>query len=650
VTTSAAPRRQPDLGPTPVVPRTRRPLAALALLILVAWGAHWHTFPRLELGLDGAFSVDLARSPLGELLALSAHDVHPPLFYVLLKGWLWLAGAHYLTAKYLAIAASLPALPLLYQLGRRVLPDWFAVFAVIILAVAPATLFLAPTVRDFSLGLTLSLATVVLTLDLSGKPSPTTGTRMLRLAGLAVLSAAALLTWYFHLFLLPVEALVLLYARRRVVAAHGALAAGCLAALPWYGYVWPHVTGKLAHGTTTFGGAPHLPNGREFADGLARALFGLPVSTGAVAGDVGWLLALLLGTLITAKVIKGGAASTTGRSSGRPVRHATCLLNAALVLGVIEVGVTTLRWSDIGSLSRYVLPLLPYTSLLQARALTACRFWWRAGAAAGLGVAVAMQLFWFVTLVSSPPIDWSHDQALAYVATHAEPGDALLFNDRARRGRYLLDGGVLPAAVIHTAGQAYLADSLAQGNDTATGLARSAARIWLVENAPSVDVAQRALATHAFGLPPSMIDGSVVQLFLARSTAPVRPNGAVLGGAFALDSSRIPLSVKPGGLIPMELDWRDIRPLDVPYTVFVHVKASPDKTVAQHDSPPDLGFSPTTTWQPGQRVSDRFALELPTTVPPGDYAIHVGLYNGATRLTEPDGTNAINVGTLHVGA
>jgi len=29
--------------------------------LLLAWGAHWHTFSRLELGLDGALSVDLAR-------------------------------------------------------------------------------------------------------------------------------------------------------------------------------------------------------------------------------------------------------------------------------------------------------------------------------------------------------------------------------------------------------------------------------------------------------------------------------------------------------------------------------------------------------------------------------------------------------------
>jgi mannosyltransferase len=626
-------------------------LAAMSLLLLLAWAVHWQTFSRLELGLDGALTVDLARSPLGDMLAFNARDVHPPLFFVLLKGWLGLGGLHYVTAKYLAIAASLPALPLLYQLGRRLLPAGGAVLAALLLALSPTSLFLAPTVRDFSLGLTLSLATAVLTLDLCRQHYRKGRRDASRLVALAVLSAAALLTWYFHLFLLLVEAAVLLYAHRRLVVAHGALALGIVLSAPWYVYVLPHVTGKLSGGTTTFGGAPSLPNGPDLASGVTRALFGEPWSRNTGIALCGWLLTLVLGLVMGARANRAKAVPRTPLPSDCRwfrSRSAEVLLLLALLLGAGEVALTTLRWSDVGSLSRYVLPLLPYTALFQARALLATARGWRLLAISGLVVSIPVQTFWFGTLVTGPPIDWANDPALAYVAAHAATGDAILFNDRARRGRYLLDGGALPAAVIHSAGQAYLADSYAQADRTAAATVNTSRRVWLVENAPSVDVAQRALAAHAFGLPPADVGGSVVQLFVSHAASALDPVGATFGDLITLEAASAPTMAKPGDALAFELVWRDVQPTTIGYTVFLHVDDAKGELVAQHDSPPVLGFSPTNAWKSGQVTEDRCGIALPSTLPSGDYDLHVGLYRGAQRLTLGDGTNQVSIGTLHV--
>ncbi|MGI8913039.1 MAG: hypothetical protein ACR2JY_04480 [Chloroflexota bacterium] len=626
-----------------------RLLWALSLLLLVAWGAHWHTFSRPELGLDGALSVDLARSPLGDMLNFNARDVHPPLFYALLKGWLWLTGAHYLTAKYIAIAASLPTLPLLYQLGRRLLPARAGGVAVLLLAVAPATLFLAPTVRDFSLGLSLYFASTVVTLDLCVHPSLPPSRPRIRLLALALLTMAALLTWYFQLFLLGTEAVVLLYAHRRVVAAHLALIAGTVLALPWYVYVIPHITGKLTAGTTTFGSAPQLPHRLDLLNGLARALFGEPWSGGAALALAGWLLALVIGLLTMSPVPRRRAASMAQRAgTGRCLPAAELFLYLALVTGATEVALTTLRWSDVGALGRYVLPLLPFLALLQARALTNPRLLLRLLATAGLVVFVPIQLIWFHSLATGTPIDWSYDQALAYVTTHAAPGDAILFNDRARRGRYLLDNGPLLSAVIHSAGQAYLADSAAQADQTAASLTQHAARIWLVEIAPSVNVAQAALATDAFGLPAQDVAGSSVQLFLTQAASPLRPIGVTFGGVIALDSAAVPTAASPGAAIPFQFVWRDVQPSAVSYTVFLHITNAAGKLIAQHDSPPVLGFSPTSAWHAGQIFIDRCGVYMPADLPPGEYDMQVGLYKGDTRLTLQDGNNLIDLGKLRV--
>jgi hypothetical protein len=202
--------------------------------------------------------------------------------------------------------------------------------------------------------------------------------------------------------------------------------------------------------------------------------------------------------------------------------------------------------------------------------------------------------------------------------------------------------------VVHSAGQAYLADSPAQAASTATRLVQSTTRVWLVQVAPSVDVAQRSLVTRAFGLPPTTVSGSVIQLFLTHAAAPRRPLGATLGGVITLAAARVPASAAVGGPLPIELDWHSVAAEEVAYTVFVHLKPAPDKTAAQYDSPPQDGFSPTNRWRPGQNVSDRFAIPLAVSLPPGAYAVHVGLYAGSTRLALLSGQNFIDLGTIRL--
>lgn len=619
----------------------------MLLITLIAWTVHWHTFSRPELGLDGALSVDLARSSLADMLNFNARDVHPPLFYALLNGWLTLSGLHYFTAKYLAIAGSLPALPLLYQIGRRLLPRGAALASAALLAVAPASLFLAPTVRDFGLGLTLSLATVSVALDLSRRGGDNRASARARWLALAVLTAAALLTWYFHLFFFVAEAILLFWYHRRLVAAHIAQAIGAFVAAPWYVYVIPHITRKLSNGVTTFGSAPRLPSGTDVLSGLSRAVLGQSGGIFTALALAGWLAALSIGLFF--ELSERTRSDTRQAANGANLERRTGRFAlVALLLGVAEVAVATLRWSDVGSLQRYILPLLPFVSLFQARALIARHVFGRGLAGAGILVAVAAQVIWFRGLVTSPPIDWSHDAALAYVAAHAQPGDGIVFNDRARRGRYLLDRGPLPAWVIHSAGQRYLADSPEQAAHVAAQATAAARRLWLVQLTPSTDFAQRALAADAFGLPSTNVGGSDVQLFLTQIPDHVVTPNVALGSVIRLRSARFAATAQPGGALAVELDWVDLQRTPLSYTVFVHVKNSKGDTVAQHDSPPVLGFSLTNTWQPGQVVTDRFAIPLPSALPLGTYDLHVGLYLGPQRLTLPGGANLIDIGNIAV--
>jgi hypothetical protein len=101
--------------------------------------------------------------------------------------------------------------------------------------------------------------------------------------------------------------------------------------------------------------------------------------------------------------------------------------------------------------------------------------------------------------------------------------------------------------------------------------------------------------------------------------------------------------IQPGDEVTVDLFWQAQRRPDVAYTVFVHLlggynAATGGPVWAQDDGPPLEGGHPTTRWRPGQTVADRHTLVLPEDMPPGAYAIEVGLYDGRTgeRLSVPE--------------
>ena len=87
------------------------------------------------------------------------------------------------------------------------------------------------------------------------------------------------------------------------------------------------------------------------------------------------------------------------------------------------------------------------------------------------------------------------------------------------------------------------------------------------------------------------------------------------------------------------------------YTIFVHLTDDRGQRVAQADHQVYDGLYPTSTWQRGEVIQDRFWLTVPVGVEPGEYHLQVGMYDAATsqRLSAVDG-DAIDLDTLTVVA
>jgi hypothetical protein len=94
--------------------------------------------------------------------------------------------------------------------------------------------------------------------------------------------------------------------------------------------------------------------------------------------------------------------------------------------------------------------------------------------------------------------------------------------------------------------------------------------------------------------------------------------------------------------LTVELVWRARAPVNIDYTVFVHL-TDPDTgtNIAQQDQMPQNNTYPTRLWQAGEYIVDRYAFALPTTT----FGIRVGLYDATTgqRLPTTTPVNAVEL-------
>jgi hypothetical protein len=91
----------------------------------------------------------------------------------------------------------------------------------------------------------------------------------------------------------------------------------------------------------------------------------------------------------------------------------------------------------------------------------------------------------------------------------------------------------------------------------------------------------------------------------------------------------------PGEVLPVSLTWRALEVPDGDYTVFVHLIDAGERVWAQHDGQPAGGWRPTSSWQPGEEITDHHGLALPADIPPGEYFLAVGLYDASTGQRLP---------------
>jgi hypothetical protein len=87
-----------------------------------------------------------------------------------------------------------------------------------------------------------------------------------------------------------------------------------------------------------------------------------------------------------------------------------------------------------------------------------------------------------------------------------------------------------------------------------------------------------------------------------------------------------PEAVQPGQSLNLTLYWQARREMSKDYTVFTHLIAADGRIVAQQDNQPVEGRYPTSIWDTGEIVVDRYQLSIAPDAPGGEYHLEVGMY------------------------
>ena len=223
-----------------LIARQRASWLALALTLLAA-GMRFYRLGQKSIWWDEGFSVFMARLPLAEMAAATAHDTHPPGYYALLHLWRLAAGNSEVSVRLLSALAGVLVAPLAYRVvrgwgGRRA-----ALAAAALIALNRVLIWYSQEVRQYALAACLGMASAALAIALWRRRG-----WWVVWAGYVAVNAAGLLSLYLFASVLLAENLafaVLIWRaperRRLALAWLGAQAATGLTCLPWLAYYLP---------------------------------------------------------------------------------------------------------------------------------------------------------------------------------------------------------------------------------------------------------------------------------------------------------------------------------------------------------------------------------------------------------------------------
>lgn len=134
------------------------PVAAVAGLMLCAAVVRWMDIGTESLWVDEIYSYRQAIKPFANIIANAAADVHPPVYYMLLRAWTLLFGTSEAGLRGLSAFCAVLSVPLIYVLGARLWTRRVGVYAAFLLTISHFHIHYAQEARSYSYVVLVTLA------------------------------------------------------------------------------------------------------------------------------------------------------------------------------------------------------------------------------------------------------------------------------------------------------------------------------------------------------------------------------------------------------------------------------------------------------------------------------------------------------------
>ncbi len=634
----------------------RRPTGSLITLVtlLVAAGLRVYRLSGQSLWSDEGNSVALAGRSFAEIARRTAFDIHPPLYYWLLKIWVTLFGNSEIGLRSLSVVLGVILVYLIGLLGTRLFSPRVGRVAALIAALSPLQVYYAQEARMYMLLTVLGTLTVLLAVALFKRYVTPPHSLLTPLGIFYILTVTAgLYTHYAYPLILIVVNLAALYlfwrhqglplpnlqspiSNLQSPLLHWLLIhlLPLLLYLPWLPIAWRQIT--------TWPSERQALSSLQTLEAIATTLLvGLSWPFGLESILLATLILLLLTTLWIARS-KHYVSRFTFRES--PL----ILLWLWLLLPVI---LTFLIFSP--AFLKFLLVATPPLALLFAVTVAWLIFRLPTPSAfrPTLRYSTAAALLLLIVAASLLSLDrYYHDPTYArdnyrgivnFIKAVGGPEDAVILNAEGQQDvfNYYYDRRPRLTAPVYPLPRQRPLDEAAT-LDVLQRIAAEREKIyavyWATEQADPTGLIENWLDGNLF----KATDQWYGNVRLVSYAAPVAgqpleltPVEYQLGADIRLTGfGLVNGTVSPGDILQVVLEWETMAALAKNYTVFVQLLDPANHLVGQRDASP---LTPTTAWPVGEPVRDAHGLFIEPGTPPGQHRLIVGLYDSATGQRLP---------------
>ena len=610
--------------------KTWRSSLTLIIWLLLATGLCFHNLDAQSFWNDEGNSARLSERSVALIIEGTASDVHPPLYYLLLRGFRTLLGESEFALRsfsafvgVLFITTTAPLARLFVHFGgvgkRRVSAE-FESFTLLIAATSPAIVYYSQETRMYTLlPLLAALSTAVLLLWQQDSLCPSAPARpWLKPAAYSILMAAGLYTHYFFPITFAIHAIYVVVLRRRDLIIRWV--AMCVVSgvlfLPWL---------------------PYLLNGLGGNRGNPQTWdqFGWNALKWSLVGEPFW--EMQLGVRMLALLLLVAA---VGLAQWRQVWRVWVWLLLPM-LALFALGATDSAFYKFWLLS------LSGMAILIAFGITfqieQNRAAWRGAwqqlqwVAHGLIIVLVVGMIGTVfdahTLLRSNPAYARADYRgmAARIAADNHPNAGVILN--APNQWEVFTYYHREGAPVYPLPRTWdYAEVLAELEMIGATHDRLYVLYWGDAQQDPEHRVETWLAANAFKASEEWVKDVRFVIYALADDEPLETISAEINFDDQITLTEVGISTNQflaGDIIQTAFTWQAQQALDARYKIFVHLLDQNGNLVAQKDSEPE---PMTFDWSVGERITTQHGIVIPTHAPSGTYSLVVGLYDVADPM------------------